>query len=66
LEYEFFEERFDKKREGLPIGVISIVENEQLKENRREAVWPASKMLFVGKTKLGHDIRIRYFKGARI
>ncbi|MEM7551194.1 MAG: hypothetical protein AAF363_16045 [Bacteroidota bacterium] len=63
---DFFEGQFDSKDPNSPGGVIAIVENERLKEYRREAEWPASKMIFVGKTKQGHHIRLRYFKGARL
>lgn len=48
------------------IGVITIVENEKIKESRTEAIWPASKMVYIGNSKEGHHIRVYYFKGARI
>jgi hypothetical protein len=48
------------------IGMITLVENEAIKENRNEAIWPASKMVYIGNSKEGNPIRVYYFKGARI
>jgi hypothetical protein len=48
------------------IGLITLVENEGLKKHRNEAVWPASKMVYIGNSKRGHHIRVYYFKDARI
>jgi hypothetical protein len=49
-----------------PIGMITLVENELLKKNKREAIWPASKMVYAGNSNKGHHIRVYYFKGATI
>lgn len=49
-----------------PIGMLTFVENPQLIAKRREAVWPASKMVFIGNDKAGRQIRVYYFKGATI
>lgn len=48
------------------IGLITVIENEQLKQERREAVFSSTKMFFIGQTKAGHHIRLYYFKGAKI
>ena len=48
------------------IGVITLVENERLKKFRNEAIWPASKMVYIGNSKKGHHIRVYYFKGSLI
>lgn len=48
------------------IGVVTLVENPRLKEMRNEAVWPASRMVYVGNSKEGHHLRVYYFRGARI
>lgn len=48
------------------IGVITLVENKKLREHRNEAVWPASRMVYIGDTREGVPIRVYYFKGARI
>jgi hypothetical protein len=47
-------------------GLMTVVENPRINETRREAVWPASKMVYIGATKDGRQIRLYYFKGARI
>lgn len=49
-----------------PIGLLTLVQNEKLKKYRNEAIWPASKMVYIGNTPDGHHIRVYYFKGARI
>mgnify|MGYP000858923462 FL=1 len=49
-----------------PIGLITLVENELVKKNKREAIWPASKMIYAGNSAKGHHIRIYYFKGATL
>jgi hypothetical protein len=49
-----------------PIGMLTFVENVELKAKRNEAVWPASKMVFIGMDKAGRHIRVYYFRGARI
>jgi hypothetical protein len=49
-----------------PIGLITLVESEALKQHRNEAIWPASKMVYIGNTREGHHIRVYYFAGARI
>ncbi len=48
------------------IGLITLVENEALKEKRNEAIWPASGMVYIGNSNEGHHIRVYYFKGAHI
>ena len=48
------------------IGMLTFVENPQLIAKRTEAVWPASKMVFIGNDKAGRQVRVYYFKGARI
>lgn len=48
------------------VGMLTFVENPQLIAKRREAVWPASKMVFIGNDKAGRQIRVYYFKGATI
>lgn len=47
-------------------GMLMIVENKELKNQRTKAIWPESEMVFAGYTPTGHHIRIGYFKGARI
>jgi ribosomal protein S18 acetylase RimI-like enzyme len=56
----------DKPPANKAIGVLVFVENPKLKQNRNEAVWPASKLVYIGSDKQGRHIRVGYFKGATI
>ena len=63
LEYlETVQNNYDPKM----IGVITEVQNERLHEHRREAVYPETGMVFIGYSKNGNQLRVSYFKGARI
>ena len=53
-------------RQSECIGIVSIIENEQLKMLKRNAIYPSTEFMFVGLTKQGHHIRLYYFKGAKI
>ena len=48
------------------IGMLTFVENPLWIAKRNEAVWPASKMVYIGSDKQGRHIRVCYFKGATI
>jgi hypothetical protein len=48
------------------IGMLTFVENPRIQQFRREAIWPASKMAFIGVDKEGRHIRVYYFRGAVI
>ena len=48
------------------IGLITLVENETVRVQRNDAVWPNSRMVYIGNSKEGYPIRVYYFKGARI
>ena len=47
-------------------GLVMIIQNEEMRNQRTKAVWPATGMVFAGYTAQGHHIRVGYFKGARI
>ncbi len=51
-----------------PVGVITIIENENLYTSKlhKAAVWRAYSMYFIGYDAKGHPIRVYYFKDARI
>lgn len=51
-----------------PIGIFTVLENEELKQQPvwRRAVWPEIDMYFVGFTTSGNPIRVHYFKNARV
>lgn len=63
---DFLESIHKEDKQETPIGLITLVENELLKNNKREAIWPASKMIYAGNSSKGHHIRVYYFKGAVI
>ncbi|MEQ8361517.1 MAG: hypothetical protein RH948_01545 [Cyclobacteriaceae bacterium] len=63
---DFLESIHQEDQPDPPIGMITLVENELLKNNKREAIWPASKMIYAGNSNKGHHIRVYYFKGATI
>lgn len=48
------------------IGMITLVENERIMKFRNEAIWPASKMVYIGNSPKGYHIRVYYFKKALI
>jgi hypothetical protein len=48
------------------IGMLTFVENPRIQQFRREAIWPASKMAYIGMDKQGRHIRVYYFRGATI
>ncbi len=62
---DFLESIHAGDAENPAIGIIALVENPRLKA-RNEAVWRASRMVYIGNSAEGHHIRVYYFKGARI
>lgn len=63
-----FLESITRKDASNPIGIISILEDETLKQDPvwRRATWPELGMHLVGFTNSGNPIRVHYFKQARI
>lgn len=66
VETRDFLESIHKKDPEPCVGLMTFVENPTINKGRREAVWPASKMVYMGETPDGKQIRVYYFKGARI
>lgn len=66
VETRDFLEEFSELQQNGCIGMLTFVENPSLLEHRNEAVWPASKMVYIGSDAKGRHIRVYYFKGARI
>lgn len=56
----------DGKEEERCIGMITLVENERIMKYRNEAIWPASKMVYIGNSAKGFHIRAYYFKKSLI
>jgi len=48
------------------VGIITEIYNDKLSKNRREAVFTTSGFVFIGYSKNGYQIRVYYFKGAKI
>ena len=48
------------------IGVVLELENDGFKRRWRMAVWPWNDFVYVGKSGRGLDLRLRYFKGAKL
>jgi len=61
----FFEQQFLLgKTEN--VGLLIVSENKQFNAYRNEAVWPATGFTFIGYTPDGSQIRLKYFREARI
>jgi hypothetical protein len=67
LTFDFLETH-SKQDTDKPIGIITVLQNDSLKEQPlwRRAVWPELEMHFMGYSPDGHPMRVHYFKGARI
>ena len=54
------------KRNDYPcIGVLTELENTRFTEMGQIPVWPDINLTYIGKSQRGHDLRVRYFRGAR-
>jgi hypothetical protein len=55
------------RNNGYPcIGVVLELENARFGETLRRPVWPSTGFIYVGKSARGLDLRLRYFRGARL
>jgi hypothetical protein len=48
------------------IGVILELENSRFGNTLRAAVWPSTGFIYIGKSQRNLDLRLRYFRGARL
>ncbi|MEM7363597.1 MAG: hypothetical protein AAF525_06200 [Pseudomonadota bacterium] len=48
------------------VGLIFILENQQLMLSQRQPIWITNRAIHVGLNDAGHDVRIRYFPQARL
>jgi len=54
------------RRNGYPcVGVLAELENDRFNEMGQWPVWPDVELVYIGKSQRGHDLRVRYFRGAR-
>ncbi len=52
---------------GFPcIGVLLELENEGFARTLQRARWPDVDFSFIGRSRKGQDLRVRYFRGARL
>lgn len=66
LAVDFHETQFVAGTDTRGRGLYMEIENPLIQRHRNEAVWPSSKMVFVGCNARGDHCRVRYFPGARI
>lgn len=60
------EEQFVSGRDRRGAGVLMEVENPILKTVRNEAIWPRTRVAFIGEDARGNHLRVRYFPGALV
>ena len=48
------------------IGMVLELENKRFGETLRSPVWPSTRFIYIGKSGRGLDLRLRYFRGARL
>jgi len=48
------------------IGVLLELENARFAQKLQQPIWPATKFVYIGKSQRNLDLRVRYFKGARL
>lgn len=66
LARDFHEAQYTAGADTRGRGLYMEIENPIIQRHRNEAVWPSSKMVFVGYNSAGHHCRVHYFPGARI
>lgn len=55
------------RRHDFPcIGVVLELENTRFGETLKRAWWPNTGFVFIGKSQRGLDLRVRYFRGAKL
>jgi hypothetical protein len=48
------------------IGVLLELENAKFAQKLQQPIWPTTKFVYIGKSQRNLDLRVRYFKGARL
>lgn len=55
------------RQHGFPcIGVVLELENTRFGEAMQRAWWPNTGFVFIGKSQRGLDLRVKYFRGAKL
>jgi hypothetical protein len=48
------------------VGMLLELENSRFAETLQQPIWPTTKFVYIGKSQRNLDLRVRYFKGARL
>lgn len=59
-------EEFARDNDYPCIGILLELENNRFKEKGRTAVWWNPRFVYIGRSQRGLDLRVFYFKGARL
>lgn len=59
-------EAYARERDFPCIGVLLELENEGFADTLRWAYWPGTGFSYIGKSPRGLDLRVAYFRGARL
>jgi hypothetical protein len=62
----YLEERFVSGLDRSGAGVLMEIENQMLKTVKNEAIWPQTRLAFIGEDARGNHLRVRYFPGALV
>lgn len=62
---EFLESLHEEDSTEKCIGLIALIENEEMKRTLRAPILPSG-FVYLGNSAAGHHIRVYYFRGARI
>lgn len=63
---DFHRKQFESGEDRRGFGLYTEVENPLIKTHRNEALWPTTKMSFVGYNQNGDHCRVVYFPDARL
>lgn len=61
---DFHKSRYESGADRSGCGLYMEIENPYIKKYRNEAIWPNSRLAFVGLNAKGDHCRVRYFNGA--
>lgn len=59
-------EQWAREHEFPCIGVLLELENPGFAQTLQQAYWPGSRFSFIGRSRRGLDLRVRYFRGAQL
>lgn len=63
---DFHKSQYESGADRSGCGLYMEIENPHIKKNRNEAIWPTTRLAFVGLNAKGDHCRVRYFEGARL